>query len=381
MAPLSRAAARAAAWCARRRALLVRGALAAAALAAASFALAPARAPEPLPALVRAPRGACACAAPAPPLPGDGPPSDFSAVIIETRALPALFFAVRHMACTLPADWPIVLVAAPDMRDFVASNFSDLLASGRLRAWELAPDAQALQAVCRDRAGGGWCVAAATAPARAVPRAPAFARWAASWEVCNQVPLSGALFAALPSRQYLVFQTDGLLCRSLTPAYTAALAAFDFVGAPWSVHPGAREDAHARGVGGNGGFSFRTAGVLAKTIEAEYASRWVDEPLTSFGAGAEDVFFSERLEAVGGRLPPRDFAREFAVETVPHAAPWGYHKPWWYLKEDDLRTLVENCPVIAESLAWTRPLDAPWDPASVAACRAAGAKSAPPRAP
>ena len=93
------------------------------------------------------------------------------------------------------------------------------------------------------------------------------------------------------------------------------------------------------------------------------------EPLSSVGRGAEDVFFSERVEDVGGRLPPREFARAFAVESVPHAAPWGYHKPWWYMGEDALRDLFKSCPVISESLSWARPLAAPWDPSSIAACR------------
>jgi hypothetical protein len=349
------------------------------ALAAAFFAFGPhllLRGPVPPRVLVRAPHGACACAADAaPPLPGDGPRAAYSALVMDTRATPALVFAIRHMSCTLPADWPITLVAAPDMREFVATNFSDLLATGRLRAWELSPDAQELRAMCRSAApGGGWCVAAETAPARAIPRARAFMRWVYDWDLSNTVPLSGALFAVLPSRQHLVFQTDGLLCRPFSREYLAELSAFDYVGPPWARHPGARSPAlHAEGVGGNGGFSFRSTDVLARTLEKEYASRWFDEPLSSVGKGAEDVFFSERVEGVGGHLPPRDFASAFAVESVPHAAPWGYHKPWWYMGEDALRALFVQCPVIPESLSWSRPLSAAWDPASITSCAARAA--------
>ena len=359
---------RAPTFCARRRALFARALLVAAVLAAAAFFLFGPHlllhGPPPLPVLQRAQHASCACAAAMP-----DARADFSAVIVETRASPALVFAVRHMACTLPDDWPILLVAAPDMRAFVASNFSDLLESGRLRAWELAPDSQSLRRPCRG-ADGSWCVAAETAPPRRIPRAPAFSQWAQTWEVCNQITLSGALFAVLPSRQYLVFQTDGLLCRTPSPSYLAELSRFDYVGPPWSVHPGRRASVGAGGgVGGNGGFSFRTVDVLVRTIETEYAGRWLDEPLSSVSTGAEDVFFSERVEAVGGRLPPADFARAFAVETVPHAAPLGYHKPWWYMSPDEMRTLISNCPVVAESLAWARPLDAAWDASSIASCR------------
>ena len=220
--------------------------------------------------------------------------------------------------------------------------------------------------MCRSASGDDWCVAAETAPARNVPRARAFSRWSLEWDVGNELPVSGALFAVLPSRQYLVFQTDGLLCRPFTPEYIEALSAFDYVGAPWTPPFGTSASGAE---GGNGGLSFRSADVLARVLEREYASRWFDTLLTSRNGGSEDIYFSKRIEEVGGRLPQLDFARSFAVEMVPHPHPWGFHKPWTHLAETPLRELFAGCPVIAESLKWARGLDKPWDPMSVASCR------------
>ena len=53
--------------------------------------------------LVPPPAGSnCSC--------GASPPPAHTAVILETRASPALEFAVLHMACSLPEDWGLMLV-------------------------------------------------------------------------------------------------------------------------------------------------------------------------------------------------------------------------------------------------------------------------------
>jgi hypothetical protein len=296
------------------------------------------------------------------------PAPAYTAVMLETRASPGLEFAVRHMACSLPDDWGIMLVVPRGMRGFLRAAFGPLLRSHRLVVWELSQASQDLQQVCPQDGGGGgggegsWCTARATAPAWRVPRSPAFDKWTTGWDLANQVMLSEPLFRAIPSDRFLMFQTDGLLCRALTASDISALERFDYIGAPWRWDPlgvalfGAVLLPSSRAAaGGNGGFSFRTRAVILRILEEEKKRQWFDAPLAGGPGDWEDMFYSRRIAAAGGRLPPHDFATSFAVESilpVGGAPPLGFHNPWKYLSETDLKTLSRMCPAISESLAW-----------------------------
>jgi len=60
----------------------------------------------------------------------------YTALTFDTRIGPPLVISIRHMACTLPKDWVIMFIYHYSMRKSVF-EFSDLLKSGKLRAWEL----------------------------------------------------------------------------------------------------------------------------------------------------------------------------------------------------------------------------------------------------
>ena len=297
----------------------------------------------------------------------------YTAVILETRATPALEFALRHMACSLPEDWGLMLVSSRGMRGFVRTSLAPLLRSRRLAVWELLQHAQELQRVCPlelEGGGGGgeapgegpWCTAATTAPAMRVPRSSVFERWTTGWDLANQVMLSEPIFRAIPTEHFLMFQTDGLLCRPLSPADQSALLRYDYVGSPWRWDPMGLGvlgwtllPSSRAAVGGNGGFSFRTRSVILRILEEEKRRQWFDAPIGASGGDWEDLFYARRVVAVGGRLPPHDFALAFAVESIlppPHERPMGYHNPWKYLSETELRALARVCPTISESLVW-----------------------------
>ena len=351
--------------------------------------------------LVPPPAGAnCSC--------GASPPPAHTAVILETRASPALEFAVLHMACSLPEDWGLMLVGTRAMRGFIRAAFAPLLRSRRLAVWELQPHAQELQRVCPlqllgsegeegggsdggggsgsggsgssssssgEGEGGAWCAGEATAQAWRVPRSPAFDRWTTGWDLANQVLMTEPFYRAIPTERFLIFQTDGLLCRPLGASDLAALQRYDYVGSPWRWDPMGLAllgvpllPSSRAAVGGNGGFSFRSRSVVLRILEEEKRRQWFDAPLGGSGEW-EDLFLARRVVGAGGRLPPHDFAQAFAVESMlppPHERPLGYHNPWKYLSETELRALARVCPPISESLVWS-------NASAPLACRARGA--------
>ena len=285
-------------------------------------------------------------------LPPPPQPPLYTAVLIETRASASVVFAVRHMACVLPPSWVLLMVSTRAMRGFLQREFGDLLASARLQVWELAEAQRTLER---------WCPLGSACVGRgcwhAPPPASSAARltWSHSWGLANEILMSEEFYRVLPTEHFLLFQTDGLLCRALSEQDSAALAQYDYVGAPWDW-----EEGNARR-GGNGGLSFRAKSVLLRVIAAAREAQWAEAPLLPDQDNAgwnEDMFFvvgAERsaIARAGARLPPSDFAKAFAVEALYHERPWGFHKPWRYLGENQLRALIEQCPVVAECLAWT----------------------------
>ena len=315
-------------------------------------------------------------------------PLEYTAVMIETRATPAVVFAVRHMACALPArSWALLLVTTRAMRPFLLREFGDLLAGGRLRVWELAEAQRTLERWCPPgtRCSSGRSCAHAPHPASAAARLP----WSRGWGLANEILLSEEFYRVIPSEHFLLFQTDGLLCRALPDSDAAVLARYDYVGSPWAWEEegdGANRPRAPRG--GNGGLSWRGKGALLRALAAARRAQWVEAPLTPTAQNSgwnEDMWFAiggarSALAAVGGRLPPAALAKAFGVEELYHAPeagaqparPLSFHKPWRYLGENALRALIEACPVVAECLGWTAAAGAPLS------CAAGGASGAGP---
>lgn len=281
---------------------------------------------------------------PAPPL--------FSALIIDNRASAALDFAVRHMACTLPADWPLVLIGSAEVTAFALSHFKALLRSGRMELWELAstPAPRTLVPIC------GACGVGGSAFRGAALELGARRPWSRDYNLGNDLLLNEAVLGAVvPSPQFIVFQTDGMLCRALRAHELAELHMYDYVGAPWA-HETAPVDLPR---GGNGGFSFRTLAVMRRILTTLRTSWWA-HALALWGVdimdtiGNEDVALSSRVVAAGGRLPPLRVCANFSVETLGgHGGDdvAGYHKPWQFLDAASLLALSTRCPVIAEAAA------------------------------
>jgi hypothetical protein len=252
------------------------------------------------------------------------------------------------MACTLPDDWVIMLISHKSMRKNILSEFSDLLRSGKLRVWELSTSVRTIRELCPNFEVNDWCDSASTTETTEVlDNEIDLTPWPTDWSLSNQIWYSMNVHRAIPTPYFLIFQTDGLLCRPLTAEYIDALRNYDYVGAPWNNTGGpwlGTNRSIEKGVGGNGGISFRNRDLILTILE-----KWKGRHTDLF----EDVFFSFEVYDIGGKLPSMDFARSFSVETTPFEDPVAFHKPWRWLERNALRTLSTNCPVVQECQMWS----------------------------
>ena len=105
----------------------------------------------------------------------------------------------------------------------------------------------------------------------------------------------------------LIFQTDSIMLRSGIDEFMS----YDYIGAPWKV---TKEHQYLIG---NGGLSLRRRNVMIKICD-QY-------PDTTHRP--EDVYFAEHLLHDGYKLPTKEIAMKFSVETMYNERPLGVHKP------------------------------------------------------
>ena len=106
----------------------------------------------------------------------------------------------------------------------------------------------------------------------------------------------------------LIFQMDTIL---LNPELDAFLE-YDYVGAPW-------ENGFRGIVSGNGGLSLRNVETMLTIAETC--------PIYHGQLQFEDVFFSYWCKEKWYRVPTREIASQFSVETIFYETPCGMHKP------------------------------------------------------
>ena len=252
------------------------------------------------------------------------------------------------MMCSLPRDWVILLISHSNMRQQILSEFKDLLLLGKLRVWELSTTVKTLKEICPDQDLEDWCDSTQNGATTTdlIESNVDLKPWPLDWKLSNEIWYSENVHRAIPTKYFLIFQTDGLLCKPLTSNHIEELQRYDYVGAPWKIPWWGSNRNVDIGVGGNGGFSFRNRDVLLSILE-----KWKGVVIDH---ASEDRFFSGEIYDMGGKLPSFDFARAFSVESVPFQDPLAFHKVWaWtHHSPSDYEPLFKNCPVIPESLTW-----------------------------
>jgi hypothetical protein len=218
------------------------------------------------------------------------------AVIIETRQseLDKLSPLLLHFSTILGPSWPIHLFLSPSNTLPPGAPLARLISSGAIVIRHLRPETK----------------------------------------MTNRGDVSGFLTSPwlweqlAPAGHILIFQSDSIICAN-SDARASDFLHWDFIGAPISTTLGVGD----RGL--NGGLSLRNRSMILNVLsrfnwrEEIESVQFEQDPTQLY----EDQWFYKKIEALGGRLPREEEAREFAVETVWWDRPWGYHQVgpghWW----------------------------------------------------
>jgi hypothetical protein len=231
---------------------------------------------------------------------------DKVAVILEDRNLTHLMPLMMHFSSVLGPSWPIVLFTSPNATLSTSAPFQRAVKDSRILI-KYIPEGTKLKT---SHAVSSFL----TKP------------W--FWE------------QLAPSKRVLLFQADSILCAN-SPIKVDDFLEYDMVGAPigefW-------------GEGFNGGLSLRNRNLILDilnianwtTEKNEYSNKvkaWKEELKAdgkdvpdgetipgTVAVDMEDQWFYQKMKALGGKFPPEDVARTFAVETIDYDWPLGYHQ-------------------------------------------------------
>ncbi len=120
----------------------------------------------------------------------------------------------------------------------------------------------------------------------------------------------------------LIFQQDSMILKDGIYEFLE----FDYVGAPWIWQKEPR-------IGGNGGLSLRNP---KKCFELVHKKPWC------LAYGYEDVFFSNGLGEVGGKVAPYEICRKFSCETMYELGTFGYHAIQSHLTSDQVSKIISQ---------------------------------------
>lgn len=118
----------------------------------------------------------------------------------------------------------------------------------------------------------------------------------------------------------LIFQADSMLLREGIEEFYG----YDFIGAPIK---------NISFPAMNGGLSLRSQSAMIKCIN----HRPWDPSL-----GNEDIYFCYTLLELGGKLPSKEIASEFSVETIFNLGSVGIHAISKYLSKDQCNQIIKQ---------------------------------------
>ncbi|KAL3421496.1 hypothetical protein PVAG01_07941 [Phlyctema vagabunda] len=243
-----------------------------------------------------------------------------AAAIVETRRLDNLLPIILHFSALLGPEWPIHIFTSEANIDIFLNSaaFQREVSVGRfhLRALPVEVTLDSHASVSRFF----------TKP------------WL--WEAME------------PSEKVLLFQADSIIC-SGAPETADSFLEWDFIGAPI-------DSGRNLGVGFNGGLSIRNRALMLDIVTNH---SWEQERHGDHQHGNvdyEDQWFYQKLKELpamengtaAARLPSEDTARAFAVETIWHPNPFGFHQAniWQPGHMDDI---MNYCPEYGLSTAKT----------------------------
>lgn len=141
-----------------------------------------------------------------------------------------------------------------------------------------------------------------------------------NWLDYNVLLTSERFWKAVPFEKVLIFQHDSGLLRQGIEEFLH----WDYVGAPWKFQD------H----GGNGGLSLRTVKTMIETI--------AHTPYQPIIHGNEDVYFSNNIHRVGGKLAPREVCSKFSCESIFELGTLGYHAIDKHLNNEQVNQIMNQ---------------------------------------
>ena len=137
-------------------------------------------------------------------------------------------------------------------------------------------------------------------------------------EEYNKLLTTPAFYDNIKTETFLIFQTDTMICEDYKDNINEFLN-YDYVGAPnkeWV---------------GNGGLSLRKK---SKMLDIINKFQRKDNQY-------EDQYFTEKKHNLN--IPDITTANKFSNEGIYSDESFGVHKPWWYLKDEEINKKEKKC--------------------------------------
>jgi len=156
----------------------------------------------------------------------------------------------------------------------------------------------------------------------------------------NNLLFSAAFWQQFETENLLGFQVDSLF-NIKQKEVLQNIAEYDYVGGPWSDRIQRRWN-YIPDYGGNGGVCFSKRSARLDALTSSVYPRVIGEPHNQILN--EDIWFSHAINDIGGKIPNRQQAVKWFVESVYSEQPFALHKPWPYLSEKQFHLLCKGVP-------------------------------------
>jgi len=160
----------------------------------------------------------------------------------------------------------------------------------------------------------------------------------------NDLLLSPWFWQQFETENLLGFQVDSLFNPN-AKKQLASIAQYDYIGAPWSDRI-QRRWSYIPPHGGNGGVCFSKRSARLAVLDKASQARQTGEP--HYQLLNEDIWFSHAFKEMGCRLPKREEAIGWFVESVYSQTPFAVHKPWCYVSPNEFSALCVQLPQLTQ---------------------------------
>lgn len=214
--------------------------------------------------------------------------TDKVAFMVETKYTQHLLPLILHFHAVLGPEWPIVFFTTEKL-------IQDHLGAGSSAIWQHAITSGAIEV-------------------RLIPP---------EHDLTNRVGVNLFLVdpwlweSLAPAEHVLLFQSDSIICAN-SPHKAEDFLYWDIIGPP------PLEDRHWY----HGGLTLRNRTLIMEILNAPHD--WLGETAAGSEGGGEDIWFANKMEERGGKLPDWpvavQFAEEFDWNVLAYRTPLGYHK-------------------------------------------------------